>query len=92
MKLRNPWPEGRTINARSPYGWRRHPITGRRAFHHGVDVAGVFPVTVAGDGVVVKIGWSPRGGGHTVLIDHGQIVTVTIMGRTVPGCVRGNGL
>ena len=56
MRLRNPWPEGRTINARSPYGWRRHPITGRRAFHHGVDVAGVFPVTVAGDGVVVKIG------------------------------------
>jgi len=76
MKLQNPWPEGYKINARSPFGWRRHPISGKKKFHHGVDVAGSFPVTVAADGVVSKIGWSPRGGGHTVLIDHGEIVTV----------------
>jgi len=90
MRLRNPWPEGRTINARSPYGWRaKHPITGRRTFHHGVDVAGVFPVTVAGDGVVVKIGWSRTGGGHTVLIDHGQIVTVYYHGAHRTGLRKG---
>jgi len=81
MKLYNPWPTGRSINKNSPYGWRVHPITGKRAFHQGVDVAGSFPVTVAGDGVVKKIGWSPRGGGHTVLIDHGDIVTVYYHGR-----------
>jgi len=76
MKLHNPWPTDRSINKNSPYGWRVHPITGKRAFHQGVDVAGSFPVTAAGDGVVTKIGWSPSGGGHTVLIDHGEIVTV----------------
>ena len=76
MKLQNPWPEGYKINARSPFGWRRHPISGKKKFHNGVDVAGSFPVTAAADGVVSKIGWSPRGGGHTVLIDHGEIVTV----------------
>jgi murein DD-endopeptidase MepM/ murein hydrolase activator NlpD len=55
---------------------RNHPITGKRSMHHGVDVAGTFPVTAAADGVVKHIGWSPTGGGHTVLINHGPIVTV----------------
>ena len=75
-RLRNPWPEGYTINKRSGFGYRIHPISGARKFHHGVDVAGSFPVTVAADGKVMKVGWSPTGGGHTVLIDHGDIVTV----------------
>lgn len=75
-RLQNPWPAGYSINARSPYGWRVHPITGTRKFHHGVDVAGKFPVTAAADGRVLKIGWSASGGGHTCLIDHGDIVTV----------------
>lgn len=76
MKLQNPWPEGYSINKNSPFGWRRHPISGKRKFHNGVDVGGTFSVTAAADGVVSKIGWSPKGGGHTVLIDHGDIVTV----------------
>lgn len=76
MKLSNPWPDGYSINKNSPYGYRIHPITKRRKFHQGVDVAGVFPVTAAADGRVIKIGWSPTGGGHTVLISHGEIVTV----------------
>jgi murein DD-endopeptidase MepM/ murein hydrolase activator NlpD len=80
-RLVNPWPEGRTINARSPYGYRVHPITGKRTFHHGVDVAGVFPVTAAADGVVQHIGWNATGGGNTVLINHGDIVTVYYHGR-----------
>jgi murein DD-endopeptidase MepM/ murein hydrolase activator NlpD len=75
-RLVNPWPEGRTINARSPYGYRVHPITGRRTFHHGVDVAGRFPVTAAADGVVQKVSWNATGGGHVCIIDHGDIVTV----------------
>ena len=76
MKLQNPWPEGYSINKNSPFGWRIHPISKKRKFHHGVDVAGTFPVSVAGYGVVKRIGWSPRGGGNTVIIDHGDIVTV----------------
>jgi murein DD-endopeptidase MepM/ murein hydrolase activator NlpD len=71
VRLSKPWPDGFTINTRSPYGYRRHPITGRRTFHHGVDVAGVFPVTSAGDGVVGHIGWNRTGGGHVVGIEHG---------------------
>lgn len=75
-RLQNPWPNGYTINKRSPYGFRIHPITRKRKFHQGVDVAGSFPVSAAADGKVLKVGWSPSGGGHTVLIDHGDIVTV----------------
>jgi len=76
VKLANPWPVGYTINARSPYGPRKHPITGKMSMHHGVDVAGTFPVTVPAKGVVTHIGYSARGGGNTVLISHGSIVTV----------------
>lgn len=75
-RLQNPWPDGYTINKNSPYGYRIHPITRKRKFHQGVDVAGSFPVSAAADGRVLKVGWSPKGGGHTVLIDHGDIVTV----------------
>ena len=76
MKLQNPWPKGYSINKNSPFGWRIHPITKTKKFHNGVDVAGSFPVTAAADGVVVKVGYSASGGGNTVLIDHGEIVTV----------------
>jgi hypothetical protein len=75
VRLVQPWPDGHTINPNGKYGMRRHPITGRQAKHRGIDVAGVFPVTSAGPGVVAHIGWSPRGGGHVVIIDHGQVHT-----------------
>jgi murein DD-endopeptidase MepM/ murein hydrolase activator NlpD len=71
MKLSQPWPEGFNINARSPYGWRVHPITGRRKFHHGVDVALPVgtPLTAPADGVVVKKGNGPSGG-VTLILKH----------------------
>lgn len=68
MKLSNPAPE-RPIT--SPYGPRRHPITGELGkMHHGVDFGGTFDVLSAGDGIVHHIGWSPKGGGHVVIIKH----------------------
>jgi hypothetical protein len=70
MKLQKPWPDGYSINKNSPYGWRIHPITGKKKFHQGVDVAGSFPVHSAGDGIIDHVGWSPSGGGHTVRIKH----------------------
>ena len=85
MKLHNPWPTGRTINKNSPYGWRVHPITGKRAFHQGVDVAGSFPVTVAGDGVARHIGYSANGGGHVVGVDHGSVWTFYYHGARATG-------
>jgi hypothetical protein len=75
MRLSKPWPDGFTINPNGKYGMRKHPITGRQAKHRGLDVAGTFPVTSAGRGVVAHIGWSPKGGGHTVIIDHGEVHT-----------------
>ena len=73
MKLEQPWPDGRTINARSPYGWRVHPITGKRKFHHGVDVAGSFPLTAPADGIVVHKG-SGASGGNTLILKHADDV------------------
>jgi len=68
LKLYNPAP-GRPVT--SPYGPRRHPITGEIGkMHHGIDYGGVFDVLAAQDGIVVHVGWSPRGGGHVVIIKH----------------------
>jgi len=68
MKLLNPAP-GRPVT--SPYGPRRHPITGQLGrMHHGVDFGGTFDVICAADGIVDHVGWSPNGGGHVVIIKH----------------------
>ena len=78
MPLQEPWPEGYTINARSPYGWRKHPITGRKTFHHGVDVALPVgtPLTAPADGVVVHKG-NGASGGVTLILEHpGKLFTV----------------
>ena len=77
MKLSNPAP-GRPIT--SPYGPRRHPITGELGRkHRGIDYGGRFNVLAAGPGVVWKISYNGNkrtGGGHVVIIDHGEIHTV----------------
>jgi len=88
-RLTNPWPAGRTVNPNGGYGYRIHPITNRRRFHTGVDVAGTYPVRAAGDGTVVHIGWNPSGGGHTVVIDHGDIHTAYFHGREATRLKRG---
>ena len=71
MKLVQPWPEGYTVNARSPYGPRVHPITGKPKFHHGVDVA--LPVGTElrspADGTIVHSGNSSSGG-FTLIVRH----------------------
>lgn len=81
MKLRKPWPDGKTI--RSPFGYRIHPISGGKKLHRGVDVGGRFPVTAAAEGVVEHIGYSASGGGHVVILKHGtRLYTVYYHGRT----------
>jgi murein DD-endopeptidase MepM/ murein hydrolase activator NlpD len=71
MKLLPPWPAKYSINARSPYGPRKHPITGRIKMHHGVDVA--MPVgtelVAPADGEVVHKG-SGASGGYTLIVKH----------------------
>jgi len=59
----------------SPYGNRIHPITGKRQFHGGIDIA--VPtgtqIRAAADGKVIKSGWV-NGFGYTIVIDHGKRV------------------
>ncbi len=64
------WPaEGRVASA---YGYRLSPISRRREFHHGVDIANSpgTPIVSTADGVVRHTGWA-TGYGLTVLVDHG---------------------
>jgi murein DD-endopeptidase MepM/ murein hydrolase activator NlpD len=71
MKLYSPAP-GRKIT--SPYGPRRHPITGKIGTkHRGIDYGGTFDVLSAGDGIVHKVSYNGNkktGGGHVVIIKH----------------------
>jgi len=62
--LRKPVPNG---IFRSPFGPRKHPILGYVRMHTGVDWAAPrgSPIIAAGDGVVVKAGWSRGYGNHT---------------------------
>ena len=71
MRLSQPWSDPYKVNARSPYGWRRHPISGKRTFHHGVDVAMPVgsPLTAPADGVIVHKG-NGASGGVTLIIKH----------------------
>jgi murein DD-endopeptidase MepM/ murein hydrolase activator NlpD len=78
MRLVQPWPDPYTINARSPYGPRVHPITGKRTFHHGIDVAMPVgtPLTAPAPGTVVHKGNNGSGGITLILRHEGNMHTV----------------
>jgi len=61
--------EGRISSA---FGYRRHPITGLRSFHYGIDITGNRgdSVHAAGTGIVTFANWS-GGFGKVVIISHG---------------------
>jgi murein DD-endopeptidase MepM/ murein hydrolase activator NlpD len=64
------WPTQGYIT--SGFGWRRHPITGKREFHKGYDIANrpYTTVVATADGVVSSVKrWG--GYGNTIEIDHG---------------------
>lgn len=67
IQLSHPAP-GRPLT--SPFGPRRHPITGRETFHRGDDFGGSFDVLAAGDGVVVVNGFEAGGYGYYVIVEH----------------------
>jgi hypothetical protein len=67
MTLTTPAP-GRPIT--SSYGWRTHPVTGRRTFHRGIDFGGTFPVLAASDGTVIENAFAAAGLGYFVGIQH----------------------
>lgn len=66
----------RQLVVTSPYGYRIHPITEKRTFHHGVDFSArsdtVFAVI---DGTVESTGSHPTLG-RFIRLSHGQFTTV----------------
>lgn len=69
-----PCPGYRTIT--SPYGYRKHPISGKRKLHKGIDISGGGikgkPIVAAADGVVSIAKYNSGGYGWYVMINHGE--------------------
>ena len=59
------------LHISSPYGMRRHPLTGRRAMHWGVDYRAPTgtPIHAVADGVVVQSSFDNTNG-HYVVLRH----------------------
>jgi murein DD-endopeptidase MepM/ murein hydrolase activator NlpD len=57
------------VHVTSAFGWRRHPVTGRRAFHNGVDYGGPVgsPVYAVAEGRVEEVSETAYGGKQIVL-------------------------
>lgn len=57
----------------SPFGWRRHPLTRRMAFHTGIDLPCLHgsPIMATAAGEVCRQGWIGRYG-YVVEVDHGH--------------------
>ncbi|WP_432664114.1 M23 family metallopeptidase [Wukongibacter baidiensis] len=64
------WPVGGKIT--SPFGYRKHPITRRRHFHKGIDIANKTgtKIIAAGSGIVTYAGWN-GGYGKVIIVAHG---------------------
>lgn len=59
------------LHIRSRYGMRRHPVTGRRTWHRGIDLRGRSgsPVYSVARGIVVESKYNPYGG-NRIAIRH----------------------
>jgi len=87
--LRKPIAEGQL---RSGFGMRYHPIMRYSKMHTGVDWANKIgtPILAAGNGTVIKAGWSSGYGKHTE-IQHanGYVTTYSHQSNFAPGIVPG---
>ena len=61
----------------SYYGWRTHPISGKRTFHKGIDIANNTgtPIKATHKGQVIKAGHI-AGYGNTIIIKHKKYKTL----------------
>ena len=62
----------------SPYGPRKHPVTGKYRMHHGIDLAGTWQenITVSADGTVVFAGYHGSFG-KVIRIKHSYGIMTT---------------
>jgi murein DD-endopeptidase MepM/ murein hydrolase activator NlpD len=68
-------PLGR-LSISSGFGWRIHPVTGRKAFHRGIDlVARNAPVFSILDGKIQACGYHAKLGNY-VIIAHGSFQSI----------------
>ncbi len=77
------WPTYGRISSR--FGYRIHPISRKRDFHTGIDIANSSGTLIyaAGNGKVIYSGYK-NGYGRTIMIDHGYgYVTVYAHNRTL---------
>ena len=70
IPLARPVDDGRLTSA---YGFRKHPVTGRRSLHRGVDISGPrrTPIFAPAPGVVTFVG-TKGSFGKFIEIDHGR--------------------
>ncbi len=56
----------------SDYGWRTHPISGKRSFHDGIDISNKVGTSILAyaNGTVTKTAWTDSYGNY-IIIDHG---------------------
>lgn len=69
------WPTPDLHTITSPFGWRIHPVTGKRSFHSGVDISGANamgkPIVSVADGTVIQVNLTPdNAAGNNVRIKH----------------------
>ncbi len=59
-------------NISSDFGWRTHPISGKRTFHDGIDIANKVGTSINSyaDGTVIKTAWTDSYGNY-IIVDHG---------------------
>ncbi|MCQ6563592.1 murein hydrolase activator EnvC family protein [Paenibacillus mendelii] len=71
----------------SPFGYRTHPISGKKKLHAGIDMAAPSgtPIYAAEGGTVLVAQWW-NGYGNCVIIDHGNGLW------TIYGHIRNNGI
>jgi len=63
-----------TGNFTSGFGYRGDPITGRRQFHRGIDIANKLgtPIYAYSSGTVTDASWANSYSGNAITIDHGN--------------------
>lgn len=67
------WPVPSSTTITSPYGMRRDPFNHKQRKHTGIDIAAPrgTPIVAANSGTVIVAGWSAKGYGNYVVINHG---------------------